>query len=125
MKKSRHDEAGTNQRAAETVDDYLAGKPQEVRPALQAIRCTIRDAAPDSVERIAWGMPTYWQGKNIIHFAAFKHHIGIYPGPEAIAAFADRLADYRTSKGAIQLPLDGEVDQELIADLVKWNMSHN
>ena len=106
------------------IDAYIAAQPGDVRPMLNEIRATIRAAARDAIEKISWRMPTFWQGKNLIHFAAFKHHIGLYPGAEAIDALADRLAGYRTSKGAIQLPLDKPVDRQLISDLVSWNLAH-
>jgi len=67
-------------------------------------------------------MPTFWQGENLIHFAAFRKHIGIYPGGEATTRFADRLTAYKTSKGAIQLPLNQPIDHELIADIVRWRV---
>lgn len=81
------------------VDEYIAEQPEAVQPELRALRATIHAAAPNALEKISWSMPTFWQGENLIHFAAFKHHIGLYPGPEAIEAFADRLALYRTSRG--------------------------
>jgi uncharacterized protein YdhG (YjbR/CyaY superfamily) len=67
-------------------------------------------------------MPTFWQRENLIHFAAFKHHIGIYPGGEAVGVFANRLTAYKTSKGAIQLPLDKPIDHALIADITRWRV---
>ena len=70
-------------------------------------------------------MPTFWKGCNIIHFAAAKNHIGIYPGAEAIVAFADRLKDYKTSKGAIQLPGGKELPLELIAEIARWCYVNN
>jgi uncharacterized protein YdhG (YjbR/CyaY superfamily) len=82
----------------------------------------MREAAPDAIEKIAWRMPTFWQGKNIIHFAAFKKHIGIFPGSEIPSLFAERLKDYKTSKGSIQLPLGKPIDYELIADITKWRV---
>lgn len=102
------------------IDEYIAAQPEDVRPVLQSIRETIRKAVPEATEKISWQMPTFWQGKNIIHFAAFKKHIGLYPGPEAVAAFASRLTEYKTSKGAIQLPLDKPIDYKLITDIVRW-----
>ena len=106
------------------IDDYIAGQPGEIRPLLQKIRETIRSAAPEAAEKISWRMPTFWQkGGNIIHFAAFKKHIGIYPGAGAIEAFADRLEGYKTSKGTIQFPLSCPIDHNLIADIVKWRLS--
>lgn len=87
-----------------TVDVYIAAQPESVQPFLNQVRDTIRAVLPEAQERISWSMPTYWNKHNIIHFAAFKNHIGLYPGPKAIENFADRLIDYKTSKGAVQLP---------------------
>ena len=66
-------------------------------------------------------MPTYWKKRNIIHFAAFKKHIGLYPGPEAVEAFAERLTEYKTNKGSIQLPYSKPLPLELIAEIAKWS----
>ena len=104
------------------IDEYIAAQPETVRPLLQSIREIIREAVPESVEKISWQMPTFWQKENLIHFAAFKRHIGLYPGEEAVAVFAERLAGYKTSKGAIQLPLDREMDYALISDIVRWRV---
>lgn len=106
----------------DSIDEYISTQAGDVQPLLQSIRETIRAAAPEAVEKISWQMPTFWQGENLIHFAAFKKHIGLYPGGEATTEFADRLADYRTSKGAIQLPYNKPVDYELIADIVRWRL---
>ena len=103
-------------------DDYIAAQPDEVQTLLRGIRDTIRAAAPEATEKISWQMPTFWQGENLIHFAAFKNHIGLYPGGEATSEFAGRLAGYKTSKGAIQLPLDKPIDHGLIADIVRWRL---
>lgn len=106
----------------ESIDDYIAAQPDEVRPLLQSIRNTIRAAAPEAKEKISWQMPTFWQGRNLIHFAAFKNHIGLYPGGEIAPEFAERLAGYKTSKGTIRLPLDKPIDRELITDIVRWRL---
>jgi uncharacterized protein YdhG (YjbR/CyaY superfamily) len=105
-----------------TVDDYIADQPEEVQPLLQSVRKTIRDTAPEATEKISWQMPTFWQGENIIHFAAFKNHIGIFPGGEAVGVFADRLTGYKTSKGTIHFPLGKQIDHGLIADIVRWRV---
>jgi len=102
------------------IDEYIAAQPENVRPLLQSIREIIREAVPESVEKISWQMPTFWMGKNIIHFAAFKKHIGLYPGSEAIEYFSDHLTEYKTSKGAIQLPYDKPLPLPLIAEITKW-----
>lgn len=102
------------------IDDYIAAQPESIQPILKQVRKAIRDALPNAQERISWKMPTYWDKHNIIHFAAFKKHIGIYPGPLAIETFAKQLTDYKTSKGAIQLPYDQPIPLELIAMISKW-----
>ncbi len=106
-----------------TIDEYIAMQPESVRPLLEKIRETIRSAAPNTIEKMSWQMPTFWQRENLIHFAAFKNHIGIYPGGEATAFFAERLTNYKTSKGAIQLPLNKPIDFDLIADITKWRVA--
>ncbi len=106
----------------DSIDAYIADQPEEVRPLLQKVCEAIRAAAPNATEKISYQMPTFWQSKNLIHFAAFKKHIGLYPGGEATAAFAERLTDYKTSKGAIQLPFGKPIDFALITDIVKWRL---
>lgn len=107
----------------ETIDQYISEQAEEVKPILQKIREVIRAAAPDATERMSWQMPTFWQGENLIHFAVFKKHIGIYPGGEATVVFADRLTEYKTSKGTIQLPLDKPIPYDLIADITRWRVA--
>lgn len=105
------------------IDEYIRMQPEEVQTLLHKVRETIRASAPDAIEKISWRMPTFWQKENLIHFAAFKKHIGLYPGDEAVRVFADRLEDYKTSKGAIQLPLGKPIDYELITDIVKYRVA--
>ena len=105
------------------IDGYIAAQPDDVRAILTKIRETIRAAAPDAIEKISWGMPTFWQGENLIHFAAFKKHIGIYPGDLTYAPFGERLTGYRRTRGAIQFPYDKPVDFGLIADITRWRVS--
>lgn len=106
-----------------SIDEYIATQPEEVRPLLESIRETIRAAAPEATEKISWQMPTFWQKENLIHFAAFKKHIGLYAGGEATIEFAERLAGYKTSKGGIQLPLGKPIDYDLITDIVGWRVN--
>jgi uncharacterized protein YdhG (YjbR/CyaY superfamily) len=112
----------SNMKEANIITEYIAQFPEEIQVILQKVRQTIRENAPDAVEQFKWRMPTFWQRENLIHFAAAKKHIGIYPGCEAIVAFADRLADYKTSKGAIQLPLNRPIPYNLIADIVRFRV---
>ena len=104
------------------IEEYIAAQAEEVRPVLEKIRKTIKKAAPKAVEKISWSMPTFWQGENLIHFAAFKKHIGIYPGDLSHTPFEERLSSYKTSKGAIQFPLDKPIDYELIAEITKFRV---
>ncbi|MGF7004090.1 uncharacterized protein YdhG (YjbR/CyaY superfamily) [Lachnospiraceae bacterium PF1-21] len=106
----------------ETIDQYISEQSEEVQPILHKVRETIRKAAPEATEKISWSMPTFWQQENLIHFAAFKKHIGIYPGDLSLLTFADRLKEYKHSKGAIQLPLDKPIDYKLIEDITKWRV---
>lgn len=103
-----------------TVDSYIEAQPLAVRPFLNRVRDTLRKALPNAEERISWGMPTYRGRYNIIHFAAHKKHIGLYPGDKAIEYFADRLSGYKTSKGAVQFPYNKPVPFDLIAEIAKW-----
>ena len=102
------------------IDEYIAAQDEAIQPRLNNIRETIRAAIPDATENISYQMPTYWKGRNIIHFAAFKNHIGLYPGGEAPVVFAERLKGYKTSKGTIQFPLDEDLPLELIAEIAAW-----
>lgn len=106
-----------------TVDEYIAAYPDIRGEIMTRLRNVIRAAAPEATEKISWGMPTFHQKHNIIHFAAHKNHIGIYPGAQAMESFAERLKDYKTSKGALQLPLEKPIPYELVAELVKFNLA--
>ncbi len=107
----------------ETIDAYISEQAEEVQPILHKIREAIRSSAPNAKEKISWQMPTFWQGENLIHFAANKKHIGIYPGGEATTVFADKLKDYKVSKGAIQLPLNKPIPYDLIKEITEWRVS--
>lgn len=104
----------------ETVDEYIASYDEAVSRRLEEIRRIIHDAIPDAEEKLSWSMPTFWKGKNLIHFAASKKHIGLYPGGEATGVFADELKDYDVSKGTIRLPYNRELPEELITKIAKW-----
>lgn len=104
----------------ESIDEYIAAQPEEIQIFLTQIRETIKTALPQAEERISWSMPTYWKKHNIIHFAAHKHHIGVYAGTEAVIQFAEELKEYKTSKGAIQFPYHKPLPLELIARIAVW-----
>ena len=115
----------TKDRDNRTIQEYISKQDEAIQQRLLDVYRTIREAIPNASERISWGMPTFWKGRNIIHFAPAKHHIGIYPGPEAIEEFADRLKDYRTSKGAIQFPNTKPLPLDLIAEIARWSYHNN
>ena len=109
-------------KAPATIDEYINSQDEVIRDQLQCVREAIRDELPNATEKISWSMPTYWQGHNIIHFAAQKKHIGLYPGPEAVERFADKLeeAGCKYSKGSIQIPYSDELPLDLISAIAAW-----
>ena len=109
----------------ETIEEYIREQPEEVQPILRQLQETIHGAIPGAKEKISWSMPTFWKGRNLIQFAASQKHIGLYPGPEAVEVFADRLASFPTSKGTIRLPLNQPMPLELIADIARWCEEYN
>ena len=104
----------------ESIEQYIEFQEEVAQPYLRAIRDTIHNAIPEAQERISWSMPTFWKKRNLIQFAAFKNHIGLYPGPEAVDAFQDRLTGYFTSKGTIRLPYQEPLPLDLVADIATW-----
>lgn len=107
------------------IDEYIGQAPDGHREALRRVRETIRETAPDAQEKISWRMPTFWQGENLIHFAAFKNHLGLYPGEEGVRMFAERLRaeGYNFSKGAIQFPWSKSIPYELIAEITRFRVN--
>ena len=104
----------------ETIDQYIEEQDEGIWSRLNEVRQILHTAIPEAQEKISWSMPTFWKGKNIIHFAASKNHLGLYPGGEATRVFTDRLADYDVSKGTIRLPYNQPLPKELITDIAKW-----
>ena len=104
----------------ETVDQYISEQDEAVKPRLNEVRQILRAALPDAQEKISWSMPTYWKGRNLIHFAASKKHLGLYPGGEATEVFAEKLVGWDVSKGTIRLPYDKPLPTELITEIAKW-----
>lgn len=108
-----------------TIDEYIATFPYEVQATLEKLRQTIRKAAPDATEKISYQMPTYYFNGNLVHFAAYKKHVGFYPAPSGIVAFKDELMKYRTSKGAIRFPLDKPLPLALVKKIVTFRVHEN
>lgn len=105
------------------VDDYLAQYTGVRRARLDQIYALLRAELPDATVKISYGMPTFWQQQNLIHFAAFQHHIGIYPGAEGISHFAEQLQDWPHSKGALRLPDDRELPLDLVRALAQYRLA--
>lgn len=115
----------TNQTAPKTIDEYIAGFPEDIQEILQKIRMTIREAAPGAEEAIKYQMPTFVLKGNLVHFAAFKKHIGFYPVPTGIEKFKQELSEYEGGKGSVQFPLDKPIPYDLIGDIVKFRVREN
>ncbi|HEU4784958.1 MAG TPA: DUF1801 domain-containing protein [Ktedonobacterales bacterium] len=108
-----------------TTDEYIAAFPADVQALLQAVRATIRAAAPDAEERISYGMPAFAQEGNLVYFAALKNHIGLYPTSSGIAAFQQELSAYESSKGAVKFPKDQPMPLDLITRIVQFRVTEN
>ena len=107
------------------IDEYIAGFPKDVQQILMKIRATIQKAAPEAEEAISYQMPTFKLKGNLIHFAAFKNHIGIYPMPSATEKFKKQLSRYQGGRGTIRLPLDEPIPYELIDKITKFRVKQN
>jgi len=107
----------------ETIDGYIIEFPTEVQQRLQRLRQVILEAAPDAEETIRYQMPTFQlAGKNLVHFAAFQHHIGFYPIPSGVSAFKKELSPYKQGKGSVQFPLDEPVPYGLVKKIVAFRV---
>ena len=108
-----------------TIDEYIAACPENVRPLLEEMRRVIRQAAPQAEETIGYAIPTFKLNGNLVHFAAFKNHIGFYPTPAAIVAFKKELSLYEQAKGSLQFPLDQPIPFGLVKKIVKFRVKQN
>jgi uncharacterized protein YdhG (YjbR/CyaY superfamily) len=109
----------------QTIDAYIAGYPGKVQAILQRIRDIVRETAPDAEEAMKYQIPTFVLGGNLVHFAAFENHIGLYPTPSALEKFKKQLSKYQTSKGSIQFPLGSPIPYSLIEKIVKFRVKEN
>lgn len=105
-----------------TIDEYMAGFPDEVKAVLEEIRSTVRAEAPDAQETIKYQIPTFTLHGNLVHYAAFAKHIGFYPIPSGIEAFRDELSAYKQGKGSVQFPLDRPIPYDLIRRIVAFRV---
>ena len=115
----------SDQTTPRTIDEYIAGFRRDVQEILEKIRMTIREAAPKAEETIKYRIPTFTLKGNLVHFAAFKKHIGFYPEPTGMEAFKDELSVYEGAKGSVQFPLDQPIPYDLIGRIVAFRVKEN
>ncbi|HZF49260.1 MAG TPA: DUF1801 domain-containing protein [Polyangiaceae bacterium] len=115
----------TNEAVTKDIDAYIASFPEDVRAILEKVRATIRKAAPGAEETISYRIPTFTLNGNLVHFAAFKNHIGFYPGPTGIEAFKEELSTYEGAKGSVRFPLDKPIPLGLISKIVKFRVKES
>ena len=108
-----------------TVDEYIMQFPNDIQEILQELRQLVKDAAPEAEEKISYQMPTYYLQGNLVHFAAYKNHIGFYPAPTGIEAFKNELAMYKSAKGSVQFPINEAMPFDLIRKIVEFRVSEN
>jgi uncharacterized protein YdhG (YjbR/CyaY superfamily) len=109
----------------QTIDDYIAAFPKDVQNILETVRSTVQKAAPKATEKISYGMPTFYLHGNLVHFAAFKNHIGFYATPTGHGKFQKELAKYKTGKGSVKFPIDKPIPYDLIRKIVVFRASEN
>jgi len=107
------------------IDDYIASYPRETRIILDRLRETIRKAAPEAKETINYGIPTFTLKGNLVHFAAFKNHIGFYPAPSGIEAFKNELSDYEGAKGSVKFPISESLPFSLVSRIVEFRVKES
>ncbi|QMW02896.1 iron chaperone [Spirosoma foliorum] len=107
------------------IDAYIADFPEATQVLLQQVRQTLKQAAPEAEEAISYGLPTLKLNGNLVHFGAFKNHIGFYPAPRALEEFKEELAGYKGAKGSVQFPLDQPLPLELITRITKYRINQN
>lgn len=110
---------------ANTIDEYIAGFPEDIQKILELVRATIKKAAPGADEAIKYAIPTFILNGNLVHFAAFKNHIGFYPAPTGMETFKKELSIYKTGKGSVQFPLDRPMPLDLITKIVQFRVAQN
>ena len=107
------------------ADEYISLFPPQVQLILQQLRQAIRDLVPEAEETISYGIPTFRLHGNLVHYAAYKNHIGFYPGAAGIEIFKDKLARYKLSKGTVQFPIDEPIPFDLIREIVLFRVNQN
>ena len=107
------------------IDEYIANFPENIQDILQKIRRIVHETAPEAQEKISYQMPTFFLNGNLVHFAAFKNHIGFYPTPSGTEKFKKEISPYKAAKGSIQFPLDQPIPYDLITRIVEFRVKEN
>jgi len=115
----------TRKKMFKTIDEYIATFPRNVQSILEELRQAIRDSAPEAEEAISYQIPTFKLNGNLVHFAAFRNHIGFYPTPSGIEAFKEELSDYKVSKGTVRFPMDKPIPFDLVRKIVIYRVKEN
>lgn len=115
----------SDESAPKTIDDYIAQFPADIKELLTQIRLTIKAAAPEAEEKISYQMPTFALNGNLVHFAAWRNHIGFYPGASGITQFKKELENYKNAKGSVQFPVDKPIPFDLITRIVEFRVAEN
>ncbi|WKA59792.1 DUF1801 domain-containing protein [Planococcus shenhongbingii] len=111
--------------AVKTIDEYIAQFPTDIQETLENLRKLIKEEAPQADEKVSYQMPTFYLHGNLVHFAAFKNHIGFYPTPAGITAFENELSKYKSAKGSVQFPLHEPLPLDLIRQIVRYRVKEN
>jgi uncharacterized protein YdhG (YjbR/CyaY superfamily) len=109
-------------KSTSSIDEYINKQPVKTQKILNKVRAIVNKIIPDAEEAMRYGIPTFRLKENLVHFAAYEHHIGFYPSPLVIAAFSKDIKGYTSSKGAIQFPLDEPIPYELIKAMTKFRI---
>ena len=118
-------EKGMKKSTVKDIDAYIAGFPKEIQQILEELRNAIRKSAPNAIETINYQVPTFTLNGNLVHFAAFKNHIGFYPAPSGIEAFKKELSVFEGAKGSVQFPIDKPLPLSLVTKIVKFRVKEN
>jgi uncharacterized protein YdhG (YjbR/CyaY superfamily) len=114
-----------NKATYQTIDEYIKQFPSNIQELLRELRQVIKEAAPEAEEKISYQMPTFYLFGNLVHFAVCKNHIGFYPTPSGIEAFKKELSEYKSSKGAVQFPMNKPIPFDIIIEIVKYRVAEN
>jgi uncharacterized protein YdhG (YjbR/CyaY superfamily) len=115
----------SSKKTPQTIDEYMADFPAQTQAIMGQMRDLIHEIVPEATEKISYGMPTFVLGQNLVHFAAYEHHIGFYPTPSGISHFEKELKEYETSKGTVRFPLDKPIPYDLVRRITEFRAAEN